>query len=68
MKRAAVALRSLLTAAASGLGLEGAFLVAGTVLLATGAAYIHPAGPWLVTGGIAALLGLALAVTPRRAG
>lgn len=62
MKRATVALRRLLV---DGLGLEGGFLLIGTVLLATFAAFIHPAGPLLVVGAVCLLLGLALAV-PRR--
>lgn len=58
MKRAVVAL-------ADAIGLEGAFLLIGTALLAVGTSYITPAGPWLVVGAVALALGLALAV-PRR--
>lgn len=65
MKRAAVALRSILLALARGLGLEGSFLAVGTILAAVGASYISPAGPWLVIGTVCIVAGLALAV-PRR--
>lgn len=67
MKRAAVALYALLRSIASGVGLEGLFLAVGTGLLAVGASYIHPVGPWLVVGGVCLLLGLALAMPARRA-
>ncbi len=63
MRQAAIALRSLL---ASVVGLEGAFLIAGTALLAVGAGYLDAAGPWFVVGGVLFLTGIAL-VIPRRA-
>lgn len=67
MKHATVALRSLLGLVAASVGLEGALLVAGTAVLAAGSGIIHPAGPYLVVGAVCLLLGLALAVHPRRA-
>ena len=66
MKRAAIALRSILLTIARGLGLEGAFLAVGTILAAVGASYVAPAGPWLVVGAMCIAAGLALAI-PRRA-
>ena len=66
MKRAAFALRSLSTAVVSGVGLEGAFLLAGTVLLAVASSYLSPAGPLVVVGGMCVLAGLALAIPARR--
>lgn len=45
---------------------EGAFLLAGTVLVAVGATYISPAGPWLVVGVISLAIGIALALPTRR--
>lgn len=65
MKRAAVALRHLLATVANAIGLEGAFLLVGTALLAAGASYLHPAGPLLVVGAMCVLAGLALAVPTR---
>ena len=56
------ALRDLIVAIARGVGLEGAFLIAGTAALSVGASFIHPAGPWLVSGGVAVLIGIALAL------
>lgn len=61
MKRAAVALRGLIV---NGFGLEGVLLVAGTIALAIGASYLSPAGPWIVVGTVAVLLGLATAIAP----
>ena len=40
---------------------EGAFLIAGTVLLAIGASYVSPIGPYLVVGAMCLLVGLLLA-------
>ncbi len=65
MTRAAAALRALLADVASGLGAEGAFLALGTILVAVGASYLSPAGPWIVTGAVSLALGIALAV-PRK--
>ncbi len=65
MTRAAAALRDLIQDAASGIGIEGAFLAIGTALVAVGASYIAPAGPWLVVGTVSLALGLALAA-PRK--
>lgn len=56
----------LIAALAAAVGIEGALLLLGTGLLAVGAAYVSPAGPWLVTGGVAVLTGYALARAPRR--
>ena len=67
MKRAAVALRSTIARLVAAVGLEGAFLLAGTVLLAVGTSYIHPAGPLVVVGSMCILAGIALAVPTRRA-
>lgn len=62
------ALADFLRRIARAIGLEGAFLIAGTAALSAGASYFSPAGPWLVSGGVAVLVGLALAVPTRRAG
>lgn len=66
MKRAAIALRSVIALVAAAIGLEGAFLVTGTVVLAYGAGLISPVGPFLVVGSMCILAGLALAVPIRR--
>lgn len=55
------ALSALVLSIASAVGLEGAFLVAGTALLAVGASFFNPAAPYLVVGGMCVLIGLALA-------
>lgn len=65
MKRGAVALYSLVARLAADIGAEGAFLAAGTALLAIGASYVSPAGPWLVIGVVCLGTGVALTV-PRR--
>jgi len=62
MKQAAVAVRALAVRIAAGVGLEGGFLAVGGILLAIGASYLSPAGPWLVLGGLSAFIGIALAV------
>lgn len=62
----ALALRSLIGIVAKGVGLEGLFLLAGTALLAVGASFVSPAGPWLVTGAVALIAGIALAIPTRR--
>lgn len=67
MKRAAVALRRLASLVAAVVGIEGAFLFVGTALLAIGAGYFSPAGPFVVVGFICLIAGVALAVPPRRA-
>jgi hypothetical protein len=36
------------------------FIAAGTALLSVGAYYIHPAGPWLVSGSVLLALGVAI--------
>lgn len=54
MKRAVVAI-------ARAIDLEGAFLIAGTALLAAASSYVHPAGPLAVFGISCLLAGLALA-------
>ena len=66
MKAAAVAVFGLLSQIGSAIGLEGAFLVIGTIALSVGSAFIHPAGPWLVIGIMCILAGIALAVPGRR--
>jgi len=68
VKRATVALRDLLVWLGKSVDMEGAFLLAGTALLAIGSTYLNPAGPWIVVGGVALILGLALAVPTRRSG
>lgn len=45
---------------------EGVFLFAGTVLVAVGATYISPAGPWFVVGAVALVIGTLLAMPARR--
>jgi hypothetical protein len=67
VKRAAVSLRRFALAIATAIGLEGAFLLAGTVLLAVAASYVAPAGPFVVVGVMCILAGIALAIPPRRA-
>jgi hypothetical protein len=67
VKRAAGALRQLVGRVAGSIGLEGTFLVTGTVLLAVASTYLSPAGPWAVVGAVSLVLGLALAVPTRRA-
>jgi len=66
MKRAAVALRSLLARAADSVGLEGFFIVVGTGVLAYGSSFIVPFGPYLVVGVMCILAGIALAIPERR--
>lgn len=39
------------------------FIAAGTALLAVGAAFIHPAGPWIVTGAVSLAIGVAVLAT-----
>ena len=65
MKHAAIAIASLGKTVAAVVGIEGAFLLIGTALLGVGAAYISPAGPFFVVGGMSVLAGIALAL-PRR--
>lgn len=65
MRGAIAALRAHL---AADVGLEGLLLLVGTLLLAVGSSYLSPAGPWLVVGIVALVLGLALAIPVRRAG
>lgn len=60
MKQAAAALRGLFGRTSAAVGLEGAFLVVGTVCLAIGASFFSPAGPWLVVGGVGLLVSIAL--------
>lgn len=66
VKRTALAVRSLLGAVAGAVGLEGAFLAAGTVMLAVAAGYVTPAGPFVVVGSMCILAGIALALPARR--
>lgn len=65
MRRAAAAIRSAALRAASAVGLEGAFLIAGTSLLAYAASWISPAGPPAVAGLMCILAGIALALPER---
>ena len=67
MKRPTEALAALTARIARGLGIEGAFLLAGTTLLAIGASYLGPAWPWIVTGAVALLIGLALSLPAPKA-
>ena len=64
--KTAAALSALIARLAAAVGLEGAFLLAGTVLLAAAASYVSPAGPFFVVGFMCILAGIALAI-PRRA-
>ena len=57
---------TLLRAVLGAIGLEGAFLTAGTIALAVASSYLSPAGPWLVVGVALTLTGLALVVPPRK--
>ncbi len=66
MKRAALALRSLVLRVAGGIGLEGVFLIAGTCSLAVASSYISAAGPWFVVGAMSLLAGVALALPTRK--
>lgn len=66
MKRAAVALRSLLGSVARAVGIEGVFLTIGTCALAVASSYISAAGPWFVVGAVSLLAGLALALPTRK--
>lgn len=52
---------------AGAVGIEGAFLFAGTVLLSVAASFVAPAGPFVVAGVMCILAGIVLAVPPRRA-
>lgn len=60
MKRAAIAVNRLIARVAAAVGLEGAFFLTGTVLLAVAASYIHPAGALIVTGAACVLVSVAL--------
>ena len=66
MKRAAVAVRALLSRIAGMVGIEGAFLLGGTACLSVFASAIHPLGPWFVVGVMCILAGIALAIPERR--
>jgi hypothetical protein len=65
MKRAAQAVNALVVRIASAIGLEGAFFVIGTALLAAGSSFIHPAGPLFVIGAACVLVSVALTVPER---
>lgn len=67
MKQAALALQAIVARLFASVGLEGAFLLAGTALLAIGSGYLSPAGPLFVIGAMCVLAGLALAVPQRKA-
>ncbi|HUW17423.1 MAG TPA: hypothetical protein VMW94_10125 [Actinomycetes bacterium] len=45
---------------------ETLFILVGTVLLAAGASFISPAGPYIVTGAVALSVGVALTLAPQR--
>lgn len=66
MKRAAAAIRRLFGAVTNGIGIEGAFLIAGTCSLAVASSYISAAGPWFVVGAVSLLAGIALALPTRK--
>ncbi|HKI95471.1 MAG TPA: hypothetical protein VJ992_09290 [Gemmatimonadales bacterium] len=66
MRRAAVAVGRLASGLASAVGLEGAFLAAGAVLLAVGSYFVNPAGPFFVIGIICLLVAYALTVPQSR--
>lgn len=66
MKRAAAAIRVLASRLADTVGVEGAFLLAGTGALAVASSYISAAGPWFVVGAISLLAGVALALPNRK--
>lgn len=66
MRHATLALRGAMLRVIRWVGIEGAFVAAGTAVLAVGAALISPAGPYAVVGLVLVLYGLALAA-PRRA-
>lgn len=61
MRRAILALRRDLWTLARAIDVEGAFVIAGTAILASGAGAISPAGPYFVVGTVLLLLGFALA-------
>lgn len=42
------------------------FILIGTALLCVGAAFIHPAGPWLVAGAVSLAAGTAILVSNLR--
>lgn len=66
MRHATHNLRDAAVHAIAWVGIEGAFLIVGTAVLALGAALVHPAGPYAVIGLMLVAYGLALAA-PRRA-
>ena len=66
MKATAVAMFGLMARIGSAVGLEGAFLLIGTVSLSIGSAFISPIGPWVVVGIMCILAGIALAMPGRR--
>lgn len=65
MRLATLALRAAILRALRWVGIEGALIIAGTAVLAAGAALLHPAGPYGVVGLILIVYGAALAM-PRR--
>lgn len=66
MRDVALALGAVIRHVVGWIGLEGALLVVGTIVLAAGAALIHPAGPYLIVGIAAISAGLAAAISPPR--
>lgn len=57
-------MKTLRTVAAA-VGLEGFLVITGTAALAAGTSYLHPAGPWLVSGAVALGTGFAVALRSR---
>lgn len=65
MRRAASALRGYIVLVIRAIDIEGAFVIAGTAVLAAAAGFIHPAGPGLVVGTVLLACGLAIARPPK---
>jgi len=65
VKRGAIALRSLIGRIAAAVGLEGAFLLVGTMLLAVAGSFIGPAVSLSIVGLVCVFTGLALAIPGR---
>lgn len=62
MKVVALALRDLAARIGGWFGVEGAFLVAGAVLLSVWAYHLDPNAPWAIVGGLCIAAWLALIV------
>lgn len=61
-----MSIRTLAARITGSVGLEGGFLLLGTGLLAYGSSFIQPFFPWIVTGFMCILAGIALAIPERR--